>query len=98
MTAANPEVIAPAGAQRQSTAAPNPRDALPPVLSPMLFGNFLIRTAVLTVPGTLNEISSDLQVSVESAGQLISGGAVLMCLAAPLCPALVAGWDRGRLL
>src|SRR4051812_41667014 len=98
MTAANPEVIAPAGAQRQSTASSNAQDALPAVLWPMLFGNFVIGTGVMTVPGTLNEISSDLQVSVASAGQLISAGAVLMCLGAPLCAALVAGWDRRRLL
>src|SRR5437660_677839 len=32
MTAANPEVIAPAGAQRQSTASSNAQDALPAAL------------------------------------------------------------------
>lgn len=74
------------------------RSAMPPVLWTMLFGNFVIGTGVMTVPGTLNEISSDLQVSVATAGQLISAGAVLMCVGAPLCAALVAGWDRRRLL
>ena len=38
---------------------------------------------------TLNEISGSLDVSVATAGQLISAGAVLMCVGAPLCAALV---------
>jgi predicted MFS family arabinose efflux permease len=52
----------------------------------------------MVVPGTLNEISMSLNVSVATAGQLISAGAVLMCLGAPLLAAVVAGWDRRRLL
>ncbi|MCE3272479.1 MAG: transporter [Ramlibacter sp.] len=71
---------------------------MPAVLWPLLFGNFVIGTGVMTVPGTLNEISGSLDVSVATAGQLISAGAVLMCVGAPLCAALVAGWDRRRLL
>jgi predicted MFS family arabinose efflux permease len=72
--------------------------AMPAVLWPLLFGNFVIGTGVMTVPGTLNEISSDLAIPVATAGLLISLGAVLMCVGAPLCAALVAGWDRRRLL
>jgi predicted MFS family arabinose efflux permease len=72
--------------------------ALPAVLWPLLFGNFVIGTGVMVVPGTLNEISSSLDVSVATAGQLISAAALLMCLGAPLMAALVAGWDRRRLL
>jgi predicted MFS family arabinose efflux permease len=71
---------------------------MPVVLWPLLFGNFVIGTGVMTVPGTLNEISSDLSISIGAAGVLISAGAVLMCVGAPLCAALVAGWDRRRLL
>src|SRR5258706_10349438 len=52
----------------------------------------------MVVPGTLNEISSSLGVSVAAAGQLISAAALLVCLGAPLLAALVAGWDRRRLL
>ena len=74
------------------------RAALPPVLWPLLFGNFVIGTGVMVVPATLNEISDALEVSVATAGQLISAGAVLMCLGAPLLAAVVAGWDRRRLL
>jgi len=63
-----------------------------------VFGNFVIGTGVMIVPGTLNEISTSLAVPVATAGQLISAGAVLMCLGAPLFAAVVAGWDRRRLL
>ncbi len=78
-----------------SPSAPAP---LPRVLWPLLFGNFVIGTGVMVVPGTLSEISGSLNVSVATAGQLISAAAVLMCLGAPLFAALVAGWDRRRLL
>ena len=74
------------------------RSALPAVLWPLLFGNFVIGTGVMVVPGTLNEISNSLDVSVSTAGQLISAAALLMCIGAPLLAALVAGWDRRRLL
>lgn len=71
---------------------------MPGVLWALLFGNFVIGTGVMIVPGTLNEISSSLSVPVATAGQLISAAALLMCLGAPLLAALVAGWDRRRLL
>ena len=72
--------------------------ALPAVLWPLLFGNFVIGSGVMVVPGTLNEISSSLAVPVATAGQLISAAALLMCVGAPLLAAVVAGWDRRRLL
>ncbi|MEJ5989055.1 MFS transporter [Ramlibacter sp. PS3R-8] len=81
-----------------AAAADSARPAMPAVLWPLLFGNFVIGTGVMAVPGTLNEISGSLDVSVATAGQLISAGAVLMCVGAPLCAAFVAGWDRRRLL
>jgi len=81
-----------------TTAGAAARPALPAVLWPLLFGNFVIGTGVMVVPGTLNEISSSLDVSVAKAGQLISAAALLMCIGAPLLAALVAGWDRRRLL
>jgi predicted MFS family arabinose efflux permease len=81
-----------------SSLAAAARPALPAVLWPLLFGNFVIGSGVMVVAGTLNEISSSLQVSVPEAGQLISAGALLMCVGAPLFAALVAGWDRRRLL
>ena len=74
------------------------RPGVAPVLWPLVFGNFVIGTGVMLVPGTLNELSASLQVSVASAGQLISAGALMMAVAAPLFAAVVAGWDRRRLL
>jgi len=64
----------------------------------LLAGNFVIGTGVMVVPGTLNELSQSLQVGAATAGQLITAGAIVMCLGAPLLAALVAGWDRRRLL
>jgi predicted MFS family arabinose efflux permease len=37
---------------------------MPGVLWALLFGNFVIGTGVMIVPGTLNDISSSLQVSI----------------------------------
>ncbi len=84
-------------AAQAAVAAPQ-ADRLPAVLWPLLFGNFVIGSGVMVVPGALNDISTSLQVSVPTAGQLISAGALLMCLGAPLLAAVVAGWDRRRLL
>ncbi|MBT2321149.1 MFS transporter [Variovorax paradoxus] len=72
--------------------------ALPAALWALLAGNFVIGTGVMVVPGTLNELSSSLQVSAATAGQLITAAAVVMCLGAPLLAAVVAGWDRRVLL
>ena len=78
--------------------APAGREPLPAVLWPLLFGNFVIGTGVMVVPGTLDEIGRDLAVSIAAAGQLISAGALLMCVSAPLLASVVAGWDRRLLL
>lgn len=71
---------------------------MPRVLWALLFGNFVIGSGVMVVPATLNELSASLQVTVATAGQLISASAVVMAVGAPLLAALVAGWDRRRLL
>jgi len=81
-----------------SNTPPTPSEPLPRVLWSLLFGNFVIGTGVMVVPGTLNDIGSSLAVSVAVAGQLITAAAVMMCLGAPLFATLVAGWDRRRLL
>jgi predicted MFS family arabinose efflux permease len=80
------------------TAAVSSGPAMPAVLWSLLFGNFVIGTGVMIVPATLNELSGSLQVSIATAGQLISASAVVMCVGAPLLAAVVAGWDRRRLL
>ncbi|WP_431276377.1 MFS transporter [Variovorax ureilyticus] len=72
--------------------------ALPAALWALLAGNFVIGTGVMVVPGTLNELSSSLQISAATAGQLITAAAAVMCVGAPLLAAVVAGWDRRVLL
>lgn len=64
----------------------------------LMVGNFVIGTGVMVVPGTLNDISHSLHVSVPQAGFLITAGAILMGLGAPVLASVVAGWDRRRLL
>lgn len=91
---ANPDVVPPS-ARAALLASPRRQFA---VLWALLAGNFVIGTGVMTVAGTLNEISGSLSVSIATAGQLISAGALLMSIGAPACAALVAGWDRRRLL
>ena len=71
---------------------------LPAALWALMFGNCIIGTGVMIVPGTLNDISSSLDVPVPVAGQLISAAALMMCLGAPLFATLIAEWDRKRLL
>ncbi|MDA7415120.1 MFS transporter [Xenophilus arseniciresistens] len=64
----------------------------------LLAGNFVIGSGVMVVAGTLNQLSDSLQVSVATAGQLITAGALVMCVGAPLMASLVARWDRRVLL
>ena len=74
------------------------RERLPRVLWPMMFGNVVIGTGVMMAAGTLNDIVNSLSVSVSTAGQLVSSSALLVCFGAPLLAAVVAGWDRRKLL
>jgi MFS transporter, DHA1 family, inner membrane transport protein len=64
----------------------------------LLFGNFTIGCGVMVVPGSLNDLVRSLEISVALGGQLISVGALCLALGAPLLAALLAGWDRRRLL
>jgi predicted MFS family arabinose efflux permease len=80
-------------------ATPNaPSGSAEPALRALLFGNFVIGAGVMVVPGTLNDISASLNVSIPQAGLLITVAGVLIGLGAPLAAGLVAGWDRRRLL
>ena len=77
---------------------PSSSHRLPAVLWPLMFGNVVIGMGVMVVAGLLNEIRSGLEVSITTAGHLISASALLVCLGAPLLAMLVARWDRRRLL
>lgn len=72
--------------------------SLPPVLWALLFGNFVVGYGVSAVPSTLPDISTSLNVSIAQAGQLITTSALVVAISAPLVAAVVAGWDRRRLL
>ncbi|MCB2018660.1 MAG: MFS transporter [Hydrogenophaga sp.] len=79
------------------TRSPAPSN-LPRSIWALMLGNFVIGTGVMVVPGTLNEIGRSLEVSVPQAGQLITAAAIVMGVGAPVLAAVVAGWDRRRLL
>ncbi len=68
------------------------------VLWCFLYGNFVIGFGVLMVPGALNDITHDLEITVAQAGFLITAGSVLMCLSAPLFATILGKRDRRQLL
>ncbi|SIQ00426.1 MFS transporter [Pseudacidovorax sp. RU35E] len=70
----------------------------PGALWALLFGNFAIGTGVMVVPGTLPELAASFSTSVAAVGQLITAGALVVCVGAPLLAGMAAGWDRRRLL
>jgi predicted MFS family arabinose efflux permease len=64
----------------------------------LLMGNFVIGTGVMLVPGSLTDIATSLQISISTAGQLITAGAITVCIGAPVFAATVAKIDRRVLL
>lgn len=64
----------------------------------LLVGNFAIGTGVMVTAGTLNNLSTSLNVSLPVAGQLIAIAAVVMAFGAPMMAGWVSGFDRRRLL
>ena len=63
----------------------------------LMFGNFVIGCGIMVVPGTLNDLSRSLPVSVALAGQLFAIGAATVCFGAPLLAGWVAAFDRRKL-
>lgn len=82
----------------QTTPTPIDPSVLKRVLWALMFGNVVIGTGVMVVPGTLNDIASSLNVSVGVAGQIISSAGLFMCIGAPGLAMLVGRWDRRWLL
>ena len=70
----------------------------PALLWCLLFGNAVIGFGVLMVPGSLNDISHNLDVSISAAGGLITAGSILMCLSAPVFATVLGTYDRRKLL
>ncbi|MBU6224548.1 MAG: MFS transporter [Burkholderiales bacterium] len=70
----------------------------PALLWCFLFGNVVIGFGVLMVPGSLNDISHDLRISISASGVLITASSVLMCLSAPIFASVLGAYDRRKLL
>lgn len=64
----------------------------------LLFGNFVVACGVLVVPGMLDVMAQDLQISIPTAGTLLSVAAFAMCLGAPVFAAITSRVDRRLLL
>ena len=64
-------------------------------LAALAFGNFIIGTGTLIVPGMLPQLAEGLGVSLPIAGQLITAFAITVCVAAPLLAGAL-GWIECR--
>jgi predicted MFS family arabinose efflux permease len=60
----------------------------------LLIGNFVIGTSVVAPAGILNELSSDLHVSIREASYLIAFGSAVLCIGSPLMSWLTSNLDR----
>ena len=64
----------------------------------LMFGNLVTGCSVLAPAGMLIELSSDLGVTVHTAGLLITFGAVVLCIGSPLTAWLTSRIERRTLL
>jgi MFS transporter, DHA1 family, inner membrane transport protein len=64
----------------------------------LMFGNFIIGTGVLLPAGLLNQLSSELNVDVPTAGLLMLAGGVVVGVGAPILATLTTRIDRRLLL
>ena len=67
-------------------------------LAPLSFGNFIIGSGGFIVAGLLNELTADLHVPVQVAGQLLSGYSLALAIGAPLLAWLTSRIERRVLL
>src|SRR5436305_10908259 len=66
--------------------------------SALMLGNFVTGCSVLAPAGMLSELSADLDVSIRSAGLLITFGAIMLCIGSPLTAWLTSRIERRTLL
>jgi MFS transporter, DHA1 family, inner membrane transport protein len=64
----------------------------------LMLGNFVTGCAVLAPAGMLGELSAGLNVSIRTAGLLITFGAVVLCIGSPLMAWLTSRIERKTLL
>ncbi|MFE0106909.1 MFS transporter [Streptomyces sp. NPDC059009] len=69
-----------------------------PALAALFLGTFVMGSAELVVVGLLNVIARDLDVSVDTAGTLVTAYALGICFGGPLLTALTIRRDRRTLL
>lgn len=67
-------------------------------LAALAFGNFVVGTGTLIVPGMLPLIAEGIGVSLPLAGQLVTAFAAAVCLGAPLLAGATSRYDRRSLL
>src|SRR5882724_10669737 len=63
-----------------------------------MLGNFVTGCSVLAPAGMLSELSTALDVSIRTAGLLISFGALVLCIGSPLTAWLTSRIERRKLL
>ena len=64
----------------------------------LFFGNFVIGTGTLIVPGMLPQLADGLGVSISHAGLLVTAFAATVCVGAPILAAATGRFDRRTLL
>ncbi len=64
----------------------------------LMFGNIVTGCSVLAPAGMLPELSAGLDISVSTAGLLITFGAIMLCIGSPLTAWLTSRIERRRLL
>lgn len=76
------------------------RPAAAPRFAPsaLMLGNVVTGTAVLAPAGMLQELSGALDVSIRTAGLLITFGAIVLCVGSPVTAWLTSRIERRRLL
>jgi DHA1 family inner membrane transport protein len=81
--------------QKPSSDSPVHRRFAPTVL---MFGNFVTGSSILAPAGMLIELSSDLGITVHTAGLLVTFGAMVLCIGSPLTAWLTSRIERRTLL
>ncbi len=64
----------------------------------LLAGNFVIGLSILAPAGMIEPLATDLGVPLVSAGHLITGGAIVLCIGSPLVAWAASTADRRILL
>lgn len=75
-----------------------PVQKMPAGLWALVFGNLVIGTGVLVVFGSLNNLAESMNASIAQVGHIITAGAIVMCVAAPILATVIGSVNRRLLL